>query len=1384
MTYKFEPKSLSLGWFSPTEIQKISVIEVTIPTSFDAFGHPIPEGLYDLRMGPLNLDQSCQHCKLGFRACPGHFGHIKLSRPVLNPMAFETCFALFKSCCFNCSHFKITSLERISIYTKLKAIRKGLNIQNVESFIGNKTLEEIEKDLNALKEEFTGHEQTDHYETVNVFIKKISAKVTCPRCHSKSPKITKDSNLMILKTEPTGLIDTISPQAVRDLITLLYTNETALLMEMFNSTEYAHFFLDVIPVVPNKFRPANFIADRVSESHINSHLGRILNNSVLVENDERFYNNLQSAVLYYFDSSKSPTETFIGHKQILEKKDGLFRKNIMGKRVNYAARSVISPDPNLETREVGVPLCFATQLTFPEKVTSFNFDRLRKMVINGKTYPGANFVECNGALTNLDYISPDNRLALANQLMAGSKVVWRHLLDGDPLLMNRQPTLHSISLMGHLAKILKNEKTLRLHYVNCKSYNADFDGDEMNMHFPQSLPAHSEIYNLALNDNSYFVASSGDPVRGLTQDHIIAAACCTFKDAFFSPEEFMSIIDHSISNLTFKKKLMNSNYLKFCEPCILSPLPLYSGKQIVSMILKNFNCFINFEVKSKLMFPGEESFFKVFRGEVISGVLDKAAVGGSSYSLIHACGEIYGYSICNDLLTVFSRMVNRYMTIKGFTVRYDDLLLSKDSNKIREQTFLKGNSDAVAYQEMGCPDNFKEIPLCSSLKSDQKGHPLFKREDFYFDQAKLTVLDRKVKNFMTEVRPQLSNVLETGMFKKFPTNNMANMILSGSKGAIVNLSQISASLGQQELEGKRVPVMLSGKTLPCFKKMELSPCAGGFIFERFLTGINPATFYFHCMAGREGLIDTAIKTANSGYLQRCIAKQLEGVSIKYDGTVRLDNKIVQFRFGDDGLNVIKGSYLKNTDFYKKNLNLFKHSSARQLTESQNSLISNSYRDVIALEPENVKNFLENRFLNSFASPGHPVGIIAAQSIGEPSTQMTLNTFHLAGVGGKNVTLGIPRLREIIMVASKAIKTPIISLPLYDTSKSDMILSIFKKITLEDCFENVTVEESIVKRSEEFKKLIKITFDICDCIDETIKTIDVGFLKMLGKDLKKRSSASGITECNERALPDKVLTENEEPDEDESSESSSKTEVNLDMVIEDEDKTENMDSKYEEEVEDEVESEEESYNLLNLKKISATKYSFEIFYPVDFNILLMPIIESIASRMIVKEIKGFEKATFSDGFLHLEGSDFLSLISIIEEKNLRDSVDFYKSQTNDIYSIYKTFGVEAARELIVHEISGVFDAYGINVNIRHLYLVADFMTREGTYKSFSRHSFSMDDCFIQKMSFESCFTNLKSAVTFNQSEPIESPSACLLTGKPIKSGTGSFEILYDLKQWEE
>lgn len=200
---------------------------------------------------------------------------------------------------------------------------------------------------------------------------------------------------------------------------------------------------------------------------------------------------------------------------------------MMGKRVNFAGRSVISPDPYISTDQIGVPEFIARTLTFPESVR--NLEKLKQCVINGAfKHPGANFIEYpNGEKKALENMSLGERKAEAALLGSGGKTVLRHLESGDPLLVNRQPTLHKPSIMAHIARVLPKEQTIRMHYANCKAYNADFDGDEMNIHLPQNYTAIAEAFELASTHKQYIVPTSGAPIRGLIQDFIVSSVFLT-----------------------------------------------------------------------------------------------------------------------------------------------------------------------------------------------------------------------------------------------------------------------------------------------------------------------------------------------------------------------------------------------------------------------------------------------------------------------------------------------------------------------------------------------------------------------------------------------------------------------------------------------------------------------------------------------------------------------------------------------------------------------------------------------------------------------------------------------------------------------------------------
>lgn len=291
--------------------------------------------------------------------------------------------------------------------------------------------------------------------------------------------------------------------------------------------------------------------------------------------------------------SSATASQMIGLKQVIEKKEGLFRMHMMGKRVNYAARTVITPDPNIDTEEIGIPDIFAKVLTFPTPVTPWNVHVLQKMVLNGpNVHPGAVSVENeSGQVFRLDPNNFTQRQSVANRLLAkdkvqlssgergSSKVVYRHLMNGDYLLLNRQPSLHRPSIMAHRARILYGDKVFRLHYANCKHYNADFDGDEMNAHFPQSHIGRSEAANLVNACSHFLVPKDGTPLAGLIQDHIVGAVRLTIRGRFFSYRDYVQLVYFAMSNYT--KGIVTE------PPSIIKPFPLWSGKQVISTIIRN-----------------------------------------------------------------------------------------------------------------------------------------------------------------------------------------------------------------------------------------------------------------------------------------------------------------------------------------------------------------------------------------------------------------------------------------------------------------------------------------------------------------------------------------------------------------------------------------------------------------------------------------------------------------------------------------------------------------------------------------------------------------------------------------------------------------------------
>uniref|UniRef100_H2Z3P7 DNA-directed RNA polymerase subunit n=1 Tax=Ciona savignyi TaxID=51511 RepID=H2Z3P7_CIOSA len=966
----------------------------------------------------------------------------------------------------------------------------------------------------------------------------------------------------------------MTPSSVQNHISALWNNEKDILSMIFVAMADAAgtmvdvLFLSVLSVPPSSFKFPQFkdpfilkktnwitvITKQVSGCSFTQLLQIMMSKKMdllssipgktLSEKLENAWHRLQQHINCLMDSdldrlTVNGGDKIPGIKQLLEKKDGLFRKHMMGKRVNYAARSVISPDPYIATNEIGLPMVFATKLTYPCPVTPWNLKMLRQAVMNGPLkHPGATHVVSEGRTVLLSATDQSQRESVAKQLTASDthvktntnfetpKTVLRHIQTGDVMLLNRQPTLHKGSIMAHRVRVLPGEKTLRMHYANCKSYNADFDGDEMNAHFPSNL-CRSEAYQLMSTDRQYLSGKDGKPLSCLIQDHMVAGVNISIRGRFFTREQYQQLTYNALMHLPYKVKLLT--------PAILKPQPLWSGKQVFSTIFMNITPNglprINLTGKSKIgpknwqNAPPRNAVVIIRDGELLCGVLDKAHYGATEHGLVHATYELYSGEISGRLLTCLARLFTAFLQFyRGFTLGVEDILVKDWANKSRTDVVVdtKDNGMAAVAKTLNVKRKENTEGVLATKITVNKG------------EDKLAAVDHAMKTVSNDVNDKIAKCCTgNGLLKTFPTNNLQLMVISGAKGGAVNCMQISCLLGQIELEGRRPPLMPSGRSAPSFMPYDTTIRAGGFISQRFLTGIRPQEYFYHCMAGREGLVDTAVKTSRSGYLQRCLIKHLEGLLLSYDMTVRdSDGSVVQFLYGEDGIDINKTSYLNQQqyDFVVKNydvsarrmlpiskifFNYFQiknqwmkldiEGRAKYLDKTSklrlpDTIISQYRPDIyfgstsdhfhdemkkyIKQNPLNLpandttnslpslnrqvfnltlESLLKMRYQRSLCQPGESVGLLAAQSIGEPSTQMTLNTFHFAGRGEMNVTLGIPRLREILMVASKQIKTPQITVPVKEgrQKRAKRLCKELTKVLLSQVLHKFTVDERLV-----------------------------------------------------------------------------------------------------------------------------------------------------------------------------------------------------------------------------------------------------------------------------------------------------------------------------------
>ncbi len=927
-------KEIGFSLLSPEQIKKLSVAKIVTPELYDVDGYPVDGGLMDLRLGAIDPGVRCRTCGGRLKECLGHPGIIEFARPVVHIKYLPIIDLVLRSTCEACGKVLIKDEKDLAkdLIGRIKKAKDGKKCPHC-SIIQEKT--KLEKPT------------TFRSGRRRLFPSEIRERLV--KVPDEDLKVL-GINAVTLRPECAILTSLLVPSVtVRPSITLESGERS--------EDDLTHKLSDII--------------------RSNQRLWENLNAGAPEVIIEDLWDLLQYHITTFFDNSIAkipPARHRSGQplKTITERikgKEGRIRKNLAGKRVNYSARTVISPDPNLKLNEVGVPYEVAKILTVAERVTSINIKRMKKLVASTE-YPMANYIlRIDGKRKR---IVDELRDELVEELEPGY-TVERHLVDGDIVLFNRHPSLHRASLMAHYVKVISG-RTFRIHPAVCAPYNADFDGDEMNVHSPQTEEARAEAKILLNVNANLFSPKNNMNFLGCVKDAV--SGNFMLSEAELSKEDASQLL-HEIGI-----KIPSLNKIN-------------SGKDVFEKVLPKSIAGKGFDATN----------FKTGRGEVLR-VIDKEL----------------GRESAVELLRQVFLLGTTFLSRTGFTLAMEDLdvpeSVKKKTSKIIEVAEEKTSKIIESYYD----GSLELLPGKSAEET---------REN-------------KILHALNETRTEIGDAVKEG----FPKDNLASkMIGSGAGGSMLNITQIACSVGQQVLHGRRIDFGYTERTLPFFKRGDLSASAGGFIYGSFMKGLKPEEFFFGAMTGRDGLMDTALRTPKSGYLYRRLANALQDLIMAYDGTVRdASSNIIQFAYGPDGLDI------------------------------------------------------SAKHLNKKVVPGEAIGIVTAQSFGEASTQMVLNVFHAAGVAEMQVTQGLPRIIEILD-ARKLPKTP--SMEIYLDKKHNnekdarIVAEKIKEVKLKEIISNIAIDFG--------SKKIKISVDM-----KALKSVHISLDKVVeilgekGFDVKKLS----------------------------------------------------------------------------------------------------------------------------------------------------------------------------------------------------------------------------------------------------------------------------------------
>ena len=1463
---------LQFSIMSPEEIRKQSVVEITKHETYDK-DIPVVKGLFDSRMGTTDMGKICSTCGLDNIGCPGHFGHIELAKPVYNYHFIDITIKILKCICFRCGKLKVNKESDLIQEIKNKSNkRRWTDIYELSSKIGR-----------------CGEENDDGCGCIQPTRYKLDGI-------NGIQSVWKDLDIPASETY-------LSAEYVKSLFEKISDEDCNLLGFSSVWCRPEWLICSVFPVPPPAMRPTvkqgdsqrmdDDLTHKLSEIvKYNNTLKSKINSFARKEIVDDWYNMVVYHIITFIDN-ELPGISQATHRsgrpikairQRLKGKEGRLRSNLMGKRVDFSARSVITPDPNIDLDQLGVPIKIALNLTFPEVVNDFNIDDLKEYIKNGPDkWPGAkSIIKKDG---NRYTINDNNKNDL---ILENGDKVNRHIVDNDWVLFNRQPSLHKMSMMGHRVKVMKGD-TFRLNVSVTPPYNADFDGDEMNMHVPQSVQAMSELINIAAVNHQIVSPRENKPIITVVQDTLLGLYKLTQSEIIrfnegneltyhsngniyntSSPENY-KCVDSCIYN---KKQMINiisqlstfngtypesdNNYEKYGKV-----IESWSGKCILSYILPEN---INLEMKNssydnissvgdnilkKLISENTDKInnIKIIKGKIKQGTFDKGLFSKTSKGLIHTIYNDLGPQRTNDFINDLQKIAGNILLIEGFSIGISDMIADNKTNEKINKIIKQRKKQIEEIMQEFHLNIFEGIPG--------------QNNNNYFESKVNSILNKTI-----------NETGKIGLSNLDPKNRATYMINSGSKGKLTNIAQMIACLGQQNVDGKRIPYGFDGRTLPHYQKYDDSSEARGFVENSFITGQTPQEFFFHAMGGREGLIDTAVKTAQTGYVQRKLVKAMEDLTVNYDYSVRSSSgSIIQFIYGTDGMDAtnvesqslyltkLKTEQLFDKYYFdpKTNWNKYYNKSLSdkcqninknildqifyELLDHREYLISKIYNGNIQNNinyPVHIERIVENftnkngksnilpidiykgnqklsesliitgnfknnkfmkilidihlnpkvliskykitrteyklicntikeKFYKSKISPGEMVGALAAQSIGEPATQMTLNTFHFAGVSAKsNVTRGIPRLTELLHV-SKNIKSPSTTIALYpeystDNQKVSFVKNKLEYIRMKDIlisssiyydpnnskYETVIQEDkellNIYKEFSEIENndksdypwIIRFIFDKEKMLECGIIMEDI-YMKLLEYDPQRINFI--YTDDNSKDLVGRISIKcDKEPDEvingiqDQNDILSIIKNINEDIIN-------NISIKGIENITDIIISEESVIKINDEKSLIHNKNSYDT-------------------------IMEKEKKLISDG---------VNLINIMNSPY----VDYINTYSNDIIETCNVLGIEAGRKILIDEIVSVVDHAGEYMNLRHIELLCDVMTSKGSLTSINRQGIKRGDVGpLAKCSFEDTTDQLIKAGIFSERDTLKGVSSNIMMGQRIKSGTGICDIYLD------